>query len=201
MRNSIRLDFRLLAVALLAALAVLAAACYEGDKKNTDTIDIRWERNGRAIEKWGIPETVNFPYYGVLYDMTVRTDMVNHPWYLYVITELGTYTGYYVATTPPVNACNFVSSTQDVRDDDDGNLILTAPSLDGIFYGGAGSEGSCDAWVFFDYNTGAMVWTREKMRASDAPFVLANDVPRLQVNTNPPDVGPQAPETLPNDSG
>lgn len=195
MRNFVSLKRLAIILLALAPLLLIAGAC--DDDNDPRAIDLRWERNGQAIDKYGIPHAVNFPLYGILYDMTMREDMINHPWYLYVITELGTYTGYYVATTPPVNACNFLSSTQDIRDDDDGNLIITAPSLDGIFYGGAGSEGSCDAWIFFDYNTGAMVWTREKMRASDAPFILPYDPPRLIVDTTPEDIGPQAPSTLP----
>jgi|SRR3989344_572348 len=197
MRNFMSLKTFILILLALSVFMLLTAEGGCNEDNDPRAIDLRWERNGQAIDKYGIPQTVNFPFYGVLYDMTLREDMVNHPWYLYVITELGSYTGYYVATTPPVNACNFLSSTEDVRDDDQGNLIMTAPSLDGIFYGGSGASGACDAWVFFDYNTGAMVWTRERMRASDAPFVLADDVPRLIIDTAPPDIGPQAPETLP----
>lgn len=199
-RLPIRKFLVLVALAAFCMVALTAGDCDGKDDTSKDlrhqSTDIRWDRNEMAIDRWGYPATVNFPLFKVIYDMTLREDMMNHPWYLYVITELGTYTGYYIATTPPVNACVFLSSTEEVRSGEHGSVVLTVPSLDGVFYGGGGASGACDAWVFFDYTTGAMIWTREKMRASDAPFILP-DVPHLVLAETVPDLGPAATPNLP----
>lgn len=101
-------------------------------------------------------KNVNFPLRKLLIEWNNRSDLVNHPWYVYIRGDQGNVIAYYVATTQPVSTCNFLSSTQDVDHDDNGNLILTAPSIDGMFYGGSGAEGGC-GWVLKDYNSSAIV--------------------------------------------
>lgn len=107
--------------------------------------------------------------------MTARDDLLNHPWYIYILGLNGNVIGYYVSKTDPVNACDFLSSTEDLHHDGDkgGFAITTAPSFDGIYYGGAGSASACDAWVFLDAATNALV----KIRG--LPFYVADQPLRL----------------------
>lgn len=120
------------------------------------------------------PTSVNFPLRKALVEFTKRQDQLNHPWYVYILGDNGNQVGYYVAKTKPVNSCNFLSSTEDVFDKGEGSgLVLTAPSLDGIFYGGAGGAASCDAWFFFDATTDALIEIRGvKFFTADQPLRL-----------------------------
>ena len=141
----------------------MGAACNEenGGANSADqrraSVQTRTDTFARAEARYPIPRTENFPLRDALVQFTERQDLLNHPVYVYIVADTGQIMGYYVAKTYPVNLCAFLSSTENVRDDDTGNLILTAPSLDGIYYGGAGASSSCDGWFFFDQASAALV--------------------------------------------
>lgn len=126
-------------------------------------IQTRAEAYERARQAFPLPQTNNFPIREALVEFTLRQDLTNHPWYTYILGDNGNMVGYYVTKTGPINSCNFLSSTEDAGNPPDGadaTVVLTAPSIDGIFYGGGGSEGSCDKWFFFDAATDAMIEIR-----------------------------------------
>lgn len=169
---------KFLAIVGICVLASLALACTEeaGGKNRTEAVKQRNQVFDRAELAVPVPQTINFPVRRALAKFTERQDQLDHPWYVYILNELGTAVGYYVGQTYPVNACNFLSSTEDVRDDEQGNLVLTAPSLDGIFYGGAGASSGCDAWFFFDATTDAMIVIRGvNFFVADQPLRLEAD--------------------------
>lgn len=119
------------------------------------------------------PKTTNFPLRKALVEFTERQDLIDHPWYVYILAQTGNAIGYYVSKTVPVNACDFLSSTEVVDSTDHGKVVLTAPSLDGIYYGGAGSSSGCDAWFFFDSATNALIQIRGvQFFATDQPLRL-----------------------------
>lgn len=162
-----RLKDRRLWASVFAVVVVFglgAATCGGGDSKADDqrraSVHARADAFERAQAAAPLPHTKNFPLRKALVEMTERQDAVNHPWYIYILADTGNIIGYYVAKTVPVNACDFLSSTEDVQYDDDGNVVLTAPSLDGMFYGGAGASSGCDAWFFFDAATNALIQIR-----------------------------------------
>lgn len=106
---------------------------------------------------------------GALVKMTERQDLENHPWYVYILGMNGNVIGYYVSQTVPINACNFLSSSEDIYRHDSSILTTSAPSLDGMFYGSA----ACDAWFFFDYTTDALIQIRGiNFYSSDQPLIL-----------------------------
>lgn len=150
------------------------------DQQRAASINTRAAAFARAEAAVPIPKTVNFPIRKALAEMTSREDLTNHPWYIYLLGDNGNTIGYYVAKYPPVNACNFLGSTQDVKYDSDGNLILQAPSLDGVYYGAA----SCDWWVIFDAGTNAMIKIRGlKFYLADQPLAL--DAQPIKVKRSP----------------
>ena len=108
----------------------------------------------RALKAAPNPTNVNFPLRRALVEFTERQDMLDPPTYVYVLADTGQILGYYVAKTFPVNICAFLSSTEDVRSN---GAVLTAPSLDGMYYGGAGASSPCNGWFFFDYSTNALI--------------------------------------------
>ena len=110
--------------------------------------------NAEAIAP--LPQPQNFPLRQALVEFTLREDLINHPWYTYILGQNGNVVGYYVTKTVPISTCNFLSSTEVVDSTNNGKVVLTAPSLDGIYYGGAGASANC-GFFFFDYATNAMI--------------------------------------------
>lgn len=183
------LRLSLLVVLLLPVLA--ACTDDQGTQNNERATESREQIFSNAEAAVPAPVPVNFPLRQALADFTVRQDMLNHPFYVYIMGENGTYVGYFVGQTYPVNACNYLSSSQRVRGSSNGNLILTAPSLDGTFGGGGGASSACDVYFFFDVETDALVtFTAPMFFASDVPLEI--NVPRLGVAP-----GGVVPETAP----
>lgn len=151
-------------------LAIFLVGCDDVEKKQRNQYE-RAERDRietfeRAEKVIPVPKNENFPLRSALAEFTRRQDLINHPWYVYVLGDNGNPIGYFTAKTYPQNACNFLSRT-------DGSL----PSLDGIYYGGGGASGACTAVFFFDNATNAMV-------VIDRLATFAVDIP-LNLNVQP----------------
>lgn len=168
----------LLPLAVAVFIFASAESCDEGNKDaeqaRKDSIEHRTEVFQQAERLLPLPKPENFPLREALIKYTERQDAINHPWYIYILGMNGNPIGYFVGKTYPQNICNFLSSTEEVRVyDSDGVAVLTAPSLDGIYYGGGGAKGTCDAWFFFDVTTDAMqVISGLPYFVSDAPLAL-----------------------------
>jgi hypothetical protein len=160
-------------LSLIVLVLLTASSCDNNNSNRTKAVDARWNTYEQAKALYPDPKTENFPLRQALVKMTQRQDMINHPWYIYTLGDNGNVIGYYVAQTVPINACDFLSSTDDVYNSDQGVLSLTAPSLDGIFYGGSGSSSGCDAWFFFDYATDAQIQIRGvNFFTADQPLMI-----------------------------
>src|SRR3990167_8905729 len=163
------------ALLVLGVVGALATACTKeiGGKQREAAIREREQVFEKAQRLAPTPQLENFPTRKALVKFTERQDLLDHPWYVYILSDFGSVIGYYVAQTRPVNSCDFLSSTEKVFEDAEGNLILTAPSLDGIFYGGAGASSGCDEWFFFDSATDALIEIRGvKFFTADQPLRL-----------------------------
>jgi len=165
-------------VLLLFAVLTTAASCGgspdSGDVQRRESTNMRHRIFAKASVAIPAYETHNWPARDVLNEYTKRHDRLNHPYYIYILSPMtGQIIQYIVSSTLPVNECAFLSSTQDVDDRPDGDLILTAPSLDGVFYGGAGASASCDAEIIIDQESGAMLTVAGGMMITlDAPLEL-----------------------------
>lgn len=150
------------AVVPLVAAALLFTACAEDtNEARTESIAQRNTQFARAQIVAPNPNPVNFPVRRALVEFTERQDLMGHTWYVYILADTGNVIGYYVAKARPVNSCTSLSSTEDVDyDSDGGNVLLTAPSLDGVYYSGSGASARCDAWFFFDAATDALIEIR-----------------------------------------
>ncbi|OGY23555.1 MAG: hypothetical protein A2126_03005 [Candidatus Woykebacteria bacterium GWB1_45_5] len=169
-----------LATAILAISVVFltAATCEGGEssRQREESIETRAEMFARAKAKIPIPRTENFPLRAVLAEYTRRQDLINHPWYTYIMSDDGRVTHYFVSTAVPVNSCAFLSSTEDVETQYEGDPVLTAPSLDGIYYGGSGAASACNGWIFIDAATGVMGMAfGTKIMTFDAPLILETE--------------------------
>ena len=183
---------RKLIVATLLAMVALAALCVgcrgDGDQAaqlREESVGARTEMMARAEALYPTPMTQNFPLRALLVEYTERCDQVNHPWYTYIMSDTGAITHYFVSTTIPVSTNAFLGSTEDIRDDSDGNLILTAPSLDGIYYGGGGSVTASNGWIFIDAATGAMgVVYGCNVMTYEAPLILETEPVLITIRAN-----------------
>lgn len=182
MRSRILATLAILGLLLFTALAT-ASSCDEtdnaermSDKDRQTSINLRAEQFRSAEQAIPIRPNVNFPRRAALEEYNHRTDRVGTPYYVYILGDNGNIIGYYVATTDPINACDFLASTEDVETQYEGTIVLTAPSLDGIYYGGAGASSGCDEWIFFDASTNAMIKIRGvKFFVADEPLALEAD--------------------------
>ena len=174
---------------LLAVLAfmLLGTACIDegtpsGEESRDEAISSRWKNFERAEALHPAPMQENFPLRELLVEYTQRQDLINHPWYIYVLGENGNAVLYFVSTTIPVNVCAFLSSTEDIKKSQWGNMILTAPSLDGIYYGGAGASSPCNGWIVKDAATDAMgIIYGDKLLVFDQPLILNTEPVRIQI--------------------
>ena len=178
--------WRLLIPAILAIIIAVALIGCEynekpsGDNQRRNSVEFRTTNFERAAKLYPLPAQENFPLREALVEYTRRQDLQNHPWYIYVLGQNGNPIGYFVGKTYPQNACNFLSSTEEIRSNENGTVVLTAPSLDGIFYGGSGASGACTSYFFFDVSTNAMqVIDGLPFFVSDAPLAL--DVKPIRV--------------------
>lgn len=168
---------KLILMGMFVVLVLSTVACTDteiGKEQRESSARERVTLFARAEAAVPVRESTNFPLRRALEEFNYRLDQLDHPWYIYILGDTGNMLGYYVGTTRPVNSCNFLSSTEVVQDTGEGSgVVLTAPSLDGIFYGGAGASAGCDAWFFFDVTTGAMIEIRGvKFYVSDQPLLL-----------------------------
>lgn len=163
-------------ILMIALIAVFgAAACTEAenlDKSRSDAVTARERNFDRAEAMWPAPTNLsNFPIRRALVEFTERQDLINHPWYIYIMGLDGSQIGYFVGQTYPINACNFLSSSERFVDTGNTEQVVTAPSYDGIFYGGGGSQAGCNSYFFFDVETNAMItFTADLWTASDQPL-------------------------------
>ena len=156
---------------LIVLVLIAAGGCAVGQKNRRTATQFREEVFAEARARLPEPRVQNFPLRQALIKFTEREDLINHPWYVYILGMNGNVIGYYVAQTVPVNSCTFLSSTEIVAT---GGAVVTAPSLDGIFYGGGGAAAGCDEWFFFDAETDAMIKIRGVF------FYVADQPLRLQ---------------------
>jgi hypothetical protein len=175
MRRITALRRTIFALLLMAVfLVTFAGSCDDSaaEKQRKESVNERTQVFNRAKKIAPTPQVSNFPLRKALVEFTKRQDEINHPWYVYILGLNGNTVAYYVAKTVPVNSCNFLSSTEDLRHDSDGgNVVLTAPSLDGIYYGGGGASAGCDSWFFFDAATNALIQIRGvNWYAADQPL-------------------------------
>ena len=98
-------------------------------------------------------------------------------WYVYAVNRDGTPMFYVVSDFKPQNIC--VSITSPDRAIGQGGS-MSAPALDGVYYGGAG----CYAYYMRDANTGGFIELAGQtytLISSKTPLFLETDVKRLEI--------------------
>lgn len=191
---------------IVAAFVLMGASECDGtdqgaDDNRKDAVSQRQANFDRAEAMWPAPTDLsNFPLRRALVEFTRRQDLINHPWYIYIMGMNGEPVGYFVGQTYPISTCNFLSSTDQFVDLPDSvwGGPISAPSYDGIFYGGGGSSAACQGFFFFDVTTNAMhTFVAPFWFASDQPLNL--DVGRIGTEGHVNEVAPADVPATPSD--
>jgi hypothetical protein len=154
---------------MVISLLVIMSSCTTAEIQRDKSVQSRAEMFAKAEVQVPQPIPNNFLARKMLAKYVERQDTPDHPFYIYILSDMGTNIGYFVAQAAPVNINAFLSSTEDATS----YGVLTAPSLDGIYYGGSGSSQGGDGWFFFDAATDALiVLYGVKMFVSDQPLKI-----------------------------
>jgi hypothetical protein len=139
----------------VGVMVLMTTACgtSQSEQQRESAVKQRISTFQKAQNQVPTPNVSNFPRRKTLADSVVRQSQPNHPWYVYVLGQNGNVVNYFVAKSVPVNDCDYLSSTQNVQWDDNGNIVLDSPSLEGIYQSSSG----CNTLTFFDLGTNAEV--------------------------------------------
>lgn len=144
---------------LMTCLLVAAVGCrYEveasADAKNAQAREQTMERATYSVP---VPNINNFLTRQYLADWMKRLDDPSKVFYVYLMSDVGTYIGYYIGTRP-VSVCTYMTPTQKLWRGDFNQYgreaLGVAPGLDGVYYG---AGGNCDTYFMFDSETGALI--------------------------------------------
>lgn len=134
----------------------------------------------RAQRAVPVPKTTNFITREAVAKWLKRMDVPKKTFYIYVFTPMGQPIGYYVSQHYPVPFSALMTPPQSIHEDSYGNVPITAPALDGVWYSG-GSSG--DLYYWFDAETDALISIKGGMLFfTDQPLSL--DIERIRVITN-----------------
>ena len=105
-----------------------------------------------------------------------RMDVPEKTFYIYLMGNNGNHIGYYVGQTRPICSSTLLTPP-DRTNRGQGQAVLSAPSLDGVYSGGG-----CDSYFFFDAETDAYIEIQGlNFFVSDMPLNL--DVQAITVQT------------------
>lgn len=186
----------ILTLATIFALVVASGSSSSGSGCSNDlgdqtqtSVDSRIAVMDRAVKLYPSPDIkmLNFPQRQLLIEYTLHQDMINQPWYTYIMSDTGAITHYFVSTTIPVSTNAFLGNTDTIAYDKHGNVYQTsAPSLDGLYYGGAGSTSNANGWIFKDANNGGLgIAFGHKILVYEYPLILQTE-PILIQGAPPP---------------
>jgi hypothetical protein len=175
-----------LVVVLVVGMGILAACGgqTEQDDAREQSVEMREDTFEQAVLLHPVPPMENFPLREALVEFASRQDRVGTIYYVYLVDMNGQPYGYFTGQTYPINTCNFLSSSERIVWNSETDPVVSAPSLDGMFYGGAESSAACDLYFFFDSATDAMhVFKAQNFFVSDQPLNL--DVPKIEAMASP----------------
>ena len=142
-------------ISLLTVLTVMAALMMSCDPQSND-LQVAERSQGnvmdRAIAQAPAYLPRNFPAREDI-NWYLRETETRDTWYVYAINRSGTPMFYVVSDMKPRNICISITSPDRRVANSAGAVTLSAPALDGVYYGGAG----CDAYYLRDVTTGNFI--------------------------------------------
>ena len=143
---------RLLAtIGIVASLAFLTGCPDQGTQGKG--VAIQETTMVRAMQAVPVPTVQQFTTRKSIARWIEYANAPDQTRYVYVMLTGVGYLGYYVADSAPVNICTSMTPPQRIIDRHHGDVVVTAPALDGVYYG----AGQCNMWYLFDKTTGAQI--------------------------------------------
>ena len=96
-------------------------------------------------------------------------------WYTYALNWAGEPIFYVVSDGKPRNICVSITSPDRYITNSGGAVVLSAPALDGVYYGGA----NCNSWYLWDASTGNYI------EVAGQAFTLLSTKAPLRLETDP----------------
>lgn len=183
-----RVKRTLAALAALAALFALAACedqpssqQQEANRQQSSYDRLTAGQPAKTMSYSPTRETINF--------WIDTWDEPNKLSYVYLQASNGQLVGYYIFKGLPVSYCASLTPNYRIRDGDstDGDLVLPAPAMDGVYYGGSGScstyygrDATTDSYLEYTVGTGisALIYEQPLPRQDVEPlgFTKVEDV-------------------------
>ena len=160
-------------LALIVAVVVMVG-CQQDDLEVSK--DIQKDVMGRAIDSVPPYRPEVFPAREDI-NWYLKETETRDTWYIYALNREGMPIFYVVSDMKPRNIC--ISLTAPDRKVEGSEVALSAPALDGVYYGGAG----CDAYYLRDASTGNFIELAGQtftILSSKVPLALETDRLRFQ---------------------
>lgn len=134
----------------------------------------------RARDAYPTPVVDEFLTREAVVKWVERMDQPGKIFYIYVMSDVGTITHYFVAEYRPVAVGTYLTPTERIEHKSSyGVAVMPAPALDGTYYG---TGGGGDQYFFFDAETDAYIELKGmNYIVSDQPF--QTDAPQITIAT------------------
>ena len=143
---------RILLVGVIALLSLLYIGCTDEPNDLQRSKEIQDDLMKSAYDSVPPYQPSAFPAREDI-NWYLRETETRDTWYTYALSMEGRPIFYIVSDMKPRNICIHISSPERVRKSSVNHLALTAPALDGVYYGKAG----CDAYYTRDAATGNFI--------------------------------------------
>lgn len=167
---------------LMVMVSVFLVGC-EGEESSQEAGAREQETTmQRARDQYPTPQVDEFLTRRAVVKWMERMDQPGKIFYIYVMSDVGTITHYFVAEYRPTSVGTYLTPTERVgyRSSTYGIAVLPAPALDGTYYG---TGGGGDQYFFFDAETDAYIELKGlNYIVSDQPF--ETDAPHLTFKTD-----------------
>ncbi len=168
---------KLISFLVLASVVSFPACSLEPSSRDQGE-KVQEEIMQRAVKAVPVPQVNNFSTRKVVAKWMKRMDTPEKLWYIYIISDAGSFIAYHVGKNRPVNICTLMTPPdREVSTRGSGaNPLGAAPALDGVFY----LSGGCNSNYFFDAETDALVELQSSMKYLTYDQPLAVEAPRLK---------------------
>lgn len=122
----------------------------------------------RARDQYPTPYVEEFLTRRAVVKWMERMDQPGKIFYIYIMSDVGTITHYFVAEYRPTSVSTYLTPTMREEHNGSGAIALPANALDGTYYG---TGGAADQYFFFDAETDAYIELKGlNYIVSDQPF-------------------------------
>ena len=162
-----------IALAVVCTLVITASSCEQPNDLDTAR-QVQQEVMGVAVDAVPPYQPTTFPARSDINRYLRETEQPGE-WYTYALNWAGEPIFYVVSDGKPRNICVSITAPDRKVTGSNGNVVMSAPALDGVYYGGA----NCNSWYLWDASTGNYI------DVTGQGFTLVSTKAPLQLETDP----------------